>query len=384
MRVLEDSIVRLLKHRPFYGEFLLQCRRQVLTGSKPAGVTLRDGIPTLAVNSESFTLFSANEQEALLEHLTKHLLHLHPCRRRERQPIHWDLACDLAINGSIANLPPESPVPARLRLPDQLSAEEYYDRLPQISLSGNRCGTVEGDADGPETEQVVFQSIDDHQIWQQADRTPQQLSEQVVRQMVKTALKKCHQEVPGELANLLKPFLSSPTIPWQQILRQFVGNVGRIGRRSTWKRSHRRFGHRTPGVRKKPRLNLLVAIDVSDSTNLQPLREAFATELLQISHGRESSLTVLYTGSQIQKIETFTNKPQTIEVYSGGGYTDLRPAFDYARQMVPPPTAVIYLTDGFGQAPEYADFPTLWVLTEDGELPAEWGIELRLQYEETI
>ncbi len=189
MRALEDSIVRLLKHRPFYGEFLLQCRRQVLVGSKPAGVTLRDGIPTLAVNSESFALFSIEGQEALLEHLTKHLLHLHPCRRRERQPTHWDLACDLAINGSIANLPPESPVPARLRLPDQLSAEEYYDRLPQISLSGNRCSTIEGDANGPETEQFMSQPIDDHQIWQQADRTPQQLTEQVVRQMVKTALK---------------------------------------------------------------------------------------------------------------------------------------------------------------------------------------------------
>ncbi len=176
--------------------------------------------------------------------------------------------------------------------------------------------------------------------------------------------------------------MSPPTIPWQQILRQFVGNVGRIGRRSTWKRSHRRFFQRTPGVRKKQRLNLLVAIDVSDSTNIQPLREAFAAELLQISRGRENSLTVLYTGSHIQKIKTFTTKPQTIEVYSGGGYTDLRPAFNYARQMVPTPTAVIYLSDGFGQAPECADFPTLWVLTEDGEIPAEWRIELRLQCEE--
>ncbi len=260
MRAPEDSIVRLLKQRPFYGEFQLQCRRQTLTGSAPAGVTL-------AINAESFALFSTDEQQALLEHLTKHLLRLHPCRRHERRPGSWDLACDLAINGSIANLPPESPLPARLRLPEHLSAEERYDRLPQIALRGKRDGAGEDEGDGPAQD--------------------------------------------------------------------------------------------------------------------QPRREAFAAELLQIARGRETRLTVLYTGSRIQKIATFSATPQTVEVYNGGGYTDLRPAFEDALQMVPPPAAVIYLTDGFGKAPNREDFPTLWVLTEEGQLPAKWGIELRLQQRET-
>ena len=64
-----------------------------------------------------------------------------------------------------------------------------------------------------------MQTINDHQSWQLASRTPRQLSKQVVGQMVKTALHKCHQE-----------------------------------------------------IRKKPLLNLLVAIDVRDSTNQQPLQ----------------------------------------------------------------------------------------------------------------
>lgn len=378
MRALEDSIVRLLKRRPFYGQFLLQCRRQNLSSSAPAGVTLRDGIPTLAINQQNFSLFSYDEQQALLEHLVKHLPHLHPSRRRERQQRRWDLACDLAINGSIANLPPESPLPARLRLPDQLSAEEYYDRLPQLALLGHKDGKGDGEGDGPLIDQQVAQPIDDHQIWQQADRTPLQLSEQVVRQMVQTALKKCHHEMSGELESLLQPFLKPSTIPWQQILRQFVGSAGRIGRRSTWLRSHRRFGHRTPGIRKRARFNLLIAVDVSDSTDQRPLREIFAAELLQIARSRESCLTVLYSGSRIQKIQTFSRAPQTIEVFQGGGYTDLRPVFEHARQMVPPPAAVIYLTDGYGQPPDRGDFPTLWVLTSDGQKPAEWGTELRL------
>jgi predicted metal-dependent peptidase len=52
--------------------------------------------------------------------------------------------------------------------------------------------------------------------------------------------------------------------------------------------------------------------------------------------------------------------------------------FDHARTMHPRPAAVIYLTDGIGPAPEVMEFPTLWVLTADGEKPAPWGVELRL------
>ena len=47
--------------------------------------------------------------------------------------------------------------------------------------------------------------------------------------------------------------------------------------------------------------------------------------------------------------------------------------------MQPRPAAIIYLTDGYGEAPERAEFPTLWVLTADGRKPAPWGVELRLE-----
>jgi predicted metal-dependent peptidase len=46
--------------------------------------------------------------------------------------------------------------------------------------------------------------------------------------------------------------------------------------------------------------------------------------------------------------------------------------------MHPLPAAVIYLTDGVGPAPQEMDFPTLWVLTAEGEKPVPWGVELRL------
>jgi len=390
-RPLQDAIVRLLKRRPFYGQFLLQFRRRVQVGSHAVAVTIVDATPTLVIDPRRFALFASAEQEALLEHLLKHVLHLHPCRRRERNSRHWDLACDLAINPSIENLPPEAVQPKRFRLIDGLAAEEYYQLVQQLPQLGEQPSDGSGEQQqqkNPEqtsADQAVEShqrqqtaTIDDHQHWQEADRTPISLSEQVVRQMVRNAAKKCHNEIPGELEALINGYLAPPTIPWQQILRQFVGSAGRVGRTATWKRSHRRFGHDTPGMRKQQLLNLVVGIDVSDSTDTQPLRESFAHELLQIAHGRQSRISVLYAGSRIQKIEKFTGNQQIAEVYRGGGFTDLRPVFDYAKQMQPRPAAIIYLTDGYGPAPEQSDIPTLWVLSPDGQKPVDWGLELKL------
>lgn len=391
-RALENAVVRLLKQRPFYGHLLLGFRRRSCQGRYPLGVTIRDGVPTLEVQPELFAAEEPLVQTALLEHVLKHILHLHPVRRKGRHSHDWDLACDLAINPTIADLPPGAAIPARLRLEQGLAAEEYYRLLAPPFDTGNQEGQGLGNAsrdsgarvEAGEAEQLTaaeradLDTLDDHASWQQADSTPERLAEEVVRGLVRDAHRKSQGEVPGELRTLVEGLLAPPLIPWKQVLRQFVATAGRIGQKSTWKRQHRRFGHDTPGRRKRQRLNLLVGIDVSDSTNQGILRDAFARELLQIARGRDSQITVLYAGSRIQRIDSLRGAPGVVEAYHGGGFTDLRPVFDYARTLHPRPAAVIYLTDGYGPALESMEFPTLWVLTREGQKPVEWGVELRL------
>jgi predicted metal-dependent peptidase len=392
LRVLENAIVRLLRERPFYGHFLLGFRRRVVSGTEALGVTIRDGVLILCCNPTRLEAFAPDERQALLEHVLKHVLHLHPARRRGRHAHTWDISCDLAINPAIAHLPPQAALPEKLRLESGLAAEEYFRLLHRPFDTGNLDGEGIGNAaqeagnhqSAGEMDEIrrlaeSLMPIDDHRVWEEADSTPPRLAEEVVRGLVREAHRQSHGELPGDVRPLIKGWLSAPAIPWPQVLRQFVATAGRVGRRTTWKQEHRRFGHDTPGIRKRRRLNLVVAVDSSDSTRDQPLREAFARELLRIARGRESVLTVLYAGSRIQKIETFRSSPQAVEVYLGGGFTDLRPVFDHARQMQPRPAAVIYLTDGFGEAPETMELPTLWVLTKEGKRPAGWGVELRLE-----
>ena len=314
-----------------------------------------------------------------------HLLHLHPSRRKERNRHDWDIACDLSINPAITNMPLAAPRPEYFALPDGLSAEEYYRKLVDPFDTGSLSGAGTGSADrddsgaaGAGKAESRSRTVDDHAIWEEADCTPLRLAEEMVRGMVRDAWQKCDGDVPGELRPLVESMLAPPLIPWQSILRQFIATAGRLGRRSTWQRENRRFAHETPGSRKRHRLNLLIGVDVSDSTNAPALREAFAAELVRIAGSRDTCLTVLYANSRIQRIESFRGSSISVASYHGGGFTDLRPVFAYARSMQPPPAAVIYLTDGIGPTPEEMEFPTLWVLTQEGERPAPWGVELRL------
>ena len=63
------------------------------------------------------------------------------------------------------------------------------------------------------------------------------------------------------------------------------------------------------------------------------------------------------------------------------GGTDFRPPFVYvAKHPEIEPSCFIYITDGYGPAPDNPPlYPVLWILTGDGEKPAPWGRELRLQ-----
>lgn len=384
---LENAVVRLLRERPFYGHFILNLRReQRHLGDREAGVTVRDGIPFLAVDPPLFAALAPSGQRSLLEHLVKHLLHLHPLRRKGRNRHDWDISCDLAINPGIADLPETALLPEYFGVEDGLAAEEYYDRLVPPFDSGNLDGSGYGDAErsergaagegrgsGPET------TLDSHALWGDADSTPLALAEETIRAITRDSLRGSDGETPAELRTVVDALLRPSPLPWRQILRQFIATAGRTGRRSSWMREHRRFEHTTPGIRKRRRLNLLVGIDVSDSTNSADLREAFARELLRIARGRDAAITVLYANSRIQKTASFSGAPGTVERYDGGGFTDLRPVFQYAQTMHPLPAAVIYLTDGIGPVPERMEFPTLWVLTAGGEKPAPWGVELRME-----
>ena len=225
MHSLENTIIRLLKQKPFYGHLLLQLRRTPLkAGDRSASITIRDGVPLLSVAEESFGTLAQPEQEALLEHLLKHLLHLHPLRRRERNSHDWDVACDLAINPSIENFPTMALYPQNYRLESGLAAEEYYDLIVPAFDLGNVEGSGVGsseqasqgiDGSGAGQQLHEAETVDDHDAWQDADSTPVTLAEEMLRSMVRDALRGSDGETPADIRSVVDSLLQPAPIPWR-------------------------------------------------------------------------------------------------------------------------------------------------------------------------
>jgi predicted metal-dependent peptidase len=124
-------------------------------------------------------------------------------------------------------------------------------------------------------------------------------------------------------------------------------------------------------------IRAVVAIDTSGSTSCELPR--FFSELtgLMKSFGKYD-LTVIQCDASISKVEKFSDTSpldpeKKIEVFGFGG-TDFKPVFDYIKKGHEQPEVLIYVTDGWGDAPEHPPaYPVLWVLTSNGKQPADWG-----------
>ena len=189
--------------------------------------------------------------------------------------------------------------------------------------------------------------------------------------------------LPAHLQGVVRAALR-PQIRWQEVLAQFVTSCYGGSRR--WLPPNRR--HVSQGLylqsSRKERLQAAVAIDTSGSTTAD-LPQFFSELNSLLNTFGDYELTVIQCDCKIQNVERYDaynpfHSPEW-EVYGQGG-TDFRPPFVYvAEHPEIEPSCFIYITDGFGPAPENPPpYPVLWLLTGDGERPASWGRELRLRY----
>ena len=189
-------------------------------------------------------------------------------------------------------------------------------------------------------------------------------------------------DLPAGLAGLVEAILK-PEIDWKELLAQFVTSAYGGSRR--WLPPNRRHVGRGLYLQssRKETLRAVVAVDTSGSTTAY-LPQFFSelNGLLNSFGGYE--LTVIQCDAEIQDVQKYdANAPyegQDWQSYGHGG-TSFIPPFDYVRDHPElEPSCFIYITDGFGPAPDRAPpYPVLWLVTPDGEYPAEWGRRLKLK-----
>jgi predicted metal-dependent peptidase len=298
---------------------------------------------------------------------------LHPAmghlwRRGERSPQKWNLASDLVVNQLLTDSGLQGP-PEGMYLGTtisgvyfdpawkQLSEEEIYQRLPDPPKQYLLCGDILAPSDGGQQQSASGQALAD--IWR--DRLVQ--AAHAARQQDK---------LPIGLARLVEKLLH-PSKDWRQVLAEFV-------QPTAWDYDWRRLDRRLlPDELYIPTLSgeriddLVVAIDTSGSIGGNEL-DAFLSELRGIlSAYPQVRATVLSCDAKVHQVwELDQDAPIPTQALGGGG-TSFIPVFEKIAELGLQPSAVVFLTDGYGDYPDQEpSYPVLWVLTTDHRTPP-WG-----------
>ena len=172
--------------------------------------------------------------------------------------------------------------------------------------------------------------------------------------------------------------LFSSRMHWKEVLRQFLTPMFNSTRR--WLPPNRRHVYKKmylPSLRKEKQLNIVIAIDTSGSTT-GDIVKTFVSEVYAILNSFGGyQLRLIQCDMVIHEDVVYDMDNPFIPkdfVLKGGGGTDFHPVFDLVSDGDEEPEVLLFLTDGYGQAPSTRpNYPVIWGVIEGGVKPAKWG-----------
>lgn len=340
----------------------------------------RPGLGTMAVDQHWRLYYdpklperwSLEEIAGVLIHELEHLLRVHPARAGEREVHRWNVAADLEINDDLRKeglpLPRGGVFPELFGLPEGLTAEEYYERLPQdlpptgVDLAGKEAGEGDGEKANPLAGRDGSGATGKPASWEEPPPgkgdTPglsQAEAEVLRREVAREALEheKRTGHLPGSVRRLVEGLLR-PRVDWRRELRSQIRASLRAPRGKedyTYARANRRSREVIlPGlVGRLPRV--AVVVDTSGSISQEELEEALG-EVMGIlrTAPRERGLPVLAVDREVQAVSHIRRVEDV--VLEGGGGTDMGRGLEGAMRLRPRPDVVVVLTDGHTPWPE--------------------------------
>jgi predicted metal-dependent peptidase len=305
-------------------------------------------------------------------------------------------AQDLAINGSGDEGPwdfgPDGLLPSQHGFPNGLSCEEYFNLLtnqpkqpsPKQKWGGcHGCGSATGKSPNKELEDRVDREL---------GRSPQE-RQNIEKQTARDILL-MQDKIPGNMSGMwtewAKARLEPPKVPWNQKL----ANLTRYclatftpggGIDYSYQHPARRSYIGPQGVPSflypgpvDPVSEVAVVLDTSASMNLDveiaiALRE---TKGVIDANGQRDCWYLEVDTEEAAAARRIT-PPELLKLQiHGRGGTDFRPAFAAIEKLNPRPSVLVYMTDGYGPAPEKKpkDLEVIWCLVgRTTHVPAAWG-----------
>jgi predicted metal-dependent peptidase len=357
-KLISASLLRLRMKSPFFVT-LAMFARFIPSQTIPTAAT--DG-RDIFFNPEFLRSLPSNQQDGVILHEVLHAALLHPLRLSGRDPELWNIAADIVVNGMIAlqngfELPPGGLRDQKL---EHFSVEEVYQLLRSQGKHRFHLADLDLLAVNSEVTKVPLVSGECQNSintltahWQQA------LQQATV--IARTGLSgKLPDGIDRELSTIVNPQLDWRSYLWRYLVQTAIDFQG----------FDRRFVGR--GIYLEAlvgeSVRVYVAVDTSRSVEEATL-QLFLNEVQGILGSYPHlECELYYVDSDAHGPYSLTPN-STLPVPQGGGGTSFVPFFDRVNQIWDGYTQAIciYLTDGYGEFPNYQPgLPTLWVVTPGG------------------
>jgi predicted metal-dependent peptidase len=405
---IDPHIIALMFNEPFYAKVLRGVTKTCTKSIPTAGVLAKDGDLKMWYNPGFMASLTQLQVRGLLKHEAMHLALMHTTTRRlEPHKVHnW--AADLAINSTIpeVELPEGGLIPGKefgplteeqeakmgqeavarynrmskfiADLPKGESTEYYFTRLmeddqmkqdleDQAKGEGGEGGEP-GDGPGMPGE------MDSHDGWDELSEEEKELAAAKVKQAVREAAKECDQKgqwgsVPAGMQAEIRKLISKE-IPWQAVLKKFVGFTKRSVRSTSWNKINKKNPMIMPGARKKTTASIAVYIDQSGSVSNKELELLFGELQSLAKHTEFTTFHFDCTVDESSEKVWKKGRGQMPHRTRAGG-TDFLAVQKHAEKNKHRFDGYLILTDGYAPNPGFSRQKRGWVITTDGAVQ-EW------------
>lgn len=370
--------IRLALQQPFLATALMRLPVREVDEASWCRTAATDGYH-IFFNPRWVARLTDSEMRGLLAHEVLHVLFTHADRRRQRQPLLWNVACDYAINhllvqrgfklpkGGLTSEQAEGKTSEQIYalLEKQFKPKPGNRGQPTPRLAGPRVQQPSGKPEGPEEPGDEVPDVGDDLIdpddprvrpVRSADAPDREQLEELRRELRQDALARLSGQGAGAFRQECRAD-DAARVDWRALLRAWLAD--RI--KGDWvsfpfskRMIHRGLFMPSPGMQVPG--HVVFAIDTSGSMSGE-LLGAVMGELRAFREVFPCRLSVLQCDAAIQSVQEYDAMdggeiPKDLRIKGRGG-TDFRPVFDWV-QAHAPSAVVLYATDGVGSFPQKA------------------------------